>query len=267
MGRKIHGYIFKDALVFDVAIGSAPFTMYSKFDSLAEAYKNFEQIHDKDEVSWTSMIVGFADHGCPDQALNLLQDMMDAKYRPDQVAIAAILTACSSLSSLWKGKDVHEYALRVRITKDTVVGGALVNMYSKCRFLTYARRIFESMPRKDLVSWSSLISGYAKNEYVEDSLMLFHKMMFVGLKTDAFVISSLLGMTAKLTKIKIDKQLHARIIKVGLDSDPSVDSPLVEMYSKCGNAEESHKVFDMIEQPDLVTWTLMIVGYAHMEKI
>ncbi|KAF6148239.1 hypothetical protein GIB67_012014 [Kingdonia uniflora] len=266
MGRQIHGYIFKDALVFDVAVGSALFTMYSKCGSLAEAYKIFKQIHEKDEVSWTSMITGFADHGYPNRALNLLQDMMDAKYRPDQVTIAAILTACSSLPSLWKGKEVHGYALRVGIAKDTVVSGALVNMYSKCRFLTYARRIFESMPRKDLVTWSSLISGYSKNEYVEDSLMLFHKMIFVGLETDAFVISSLLGMTAKLTKLKIGKQLHARIVKVGLDSDPSVGSPLVEMYSKCGNVEESQEVFDTIEQPDLVTWTSMIVGYAQHGK-
>ncbi|KAF6161039.1 hypothetical protein GIB67_007680 [Kingdonia uniflora] len=254
--------------------------MYSKGGEIGLSELLFrENDVPKNVDSWEIIIFGFTQNHnskrtmemfCKmyreDQALNLLQDMMDAKYRPDQVTIAAILTACSSLQSLWKGKEVHGYALRVGIVKDTVGGGALVNMTSKCRFLTYARRIFESMPRKDLVSWFSLISGYAKNEYVEDSLKLFHNMIIVGLETDAFVIYLLLGMTAKLTKLKIDKQLHACNIKVGLDSDPSVGSPLVEMYSKCRNVEESQEVFDMIEQPDLVTWTLMIVSYAQHGK-
>ncbi|KAF6166777.1 hypothetical protein GIB67_005653 [Kingdonia uniflora] len=96
--------------------------------------------------------------------------------------------------------------------------------------------------------------------------MLFHKMMFAGLETDAFVIYLLLSITAKLTKFEIDKQLHACNIKVGLNSDPSVGSPLVKMYFKCRNVEESQEVFDMIEQPDLVTWTLMIVSYAQHGK-
>ncbi|KAF6143312.1 hypothetical protein GIB67_039095 [Kingdonia uniflora] len=73
-------------------------------------------------------------------------------------------------------------------------------------------------------------------------------------------------MTAKLTKLKIGKQLPAHIVKVGLDSYPSVGSPLVEMYPKCGNVKESQEVFDTIEQPDLVTWTPMIVGYAQHGK-
>ncbi|KAK9119281.1 hypothetical protein Scep_017374 [Stephania cephalantha] len=266
LGRQIHCNVFKAGMNFDASVGSALSTMYSKCNSLVEAYNVFEEILDKDEVSWTSMIVGFAEHGCPKQALKLFINMPVKDIRPDQVILSAVLTACSALPSQRKGKEVHGYALRAGIDEDVLVGGALITMYSKCGSLFSAKRVFKMMPQNDQASWCSLMSGYAQKGSIEESILLFHDMRIAGLEIDCITISSLLVMAATLTKLVIGTQLHGLVMKTGLYSDVSVGSSLVTMYSRCGNIEKSHKVFDQIKNPDLVAWTSMIVGYAQHGK-
>ncbi|KAF8378441.1 hypothetical protein HHK36_029780 [Tetracentron sinense] len=265
-GRQIHCYTYKAGLVFDVSLGSSLFTMYSKWGSIEESYEVFEKIHDRDKVSWTSMIAGFAEHGCVDRAFQLLREMVFEKIRPDQMTLTAILTACSALQSIQRGKEVHGYAIRVGVGREILVGGALVTMYSKCRTVDSARRVFEMMPQKDQVSWSSLVSGYAQNGCNELALLQFHEMLMTGVEIDCFTVSSILGVAAILTGSGLGDQLHARITKTGLDSDLSVGSSLVTMYSKCGSIEDARKVFNQIEKLDLITWTAMIVGYAQHGK-
>lgn len=262
LGKQIHSFVLKAGLVLDVSVASSLFTMYSKCDNLDDAYEVFKQMPEKDTVSWTSMIAGFAEHGNADQAFCLFKKMIFEKIRPDYMTLSAILIACSVLRSLHKGKEIHGYALRVGLGPETLLCGALVNMYSKCRTLVSARRIFDAMPQKDQISWSSLVSGYAQNGYIEDALSQFHQMLIDGMEIDYFTISSVLGVSATLTRAGLGKQLHAYSVKIGLDSDLSVSSSLITMYSKCGSIDDSRRVFDQIERPDLVTWTAMIDGYA-----
>ncbi|XP_043705766.1 pentatricopeptide repeat-containing protein At1g74600, chloroplastic [Telopea speciosissima] len=266
LGRQIHCYIFKAGLIFDVSVACALFTMYSKCDSLEESYDIFEQINDKDEVSWTSMIAGFAEHGYTDWAFHLFQNMQLEEIRISPMTLSAVLTACSSLRSLQKGKEVHGYALRMGVAMETLVGGALVTMYWKCGALVSASQVFEKMPKKDQVSGASLLSGYAQNGYIEEAFLMLREWLMVGLEIDCFMISSLLSVGATLTSSTLGNQLHTYILKAGLHSDLSVGSSLVIMYSKCGSIDDARKVFDWIEKPDLVTWTSMIVGYAQHGK-
>ncbi|XP_058076933.1 pentatricopeptide repeat-containing protein At1g74600, chloroplastic-like [Magnolia sinica] len=262
LGKQIHSYIVKAGLDLDVSVGSALFTMYSKCGSLEDGYDVFKQMPEKDGVSWTSMIAGFAEHGLVDQAFCLFREMLVEEVRPDQMTLSAVLTACSVCQSLRKGKEIHGYALRVGFGTETLVGSALVNMYSKCKALVSARRIFDAMPQKDQISWSSLVSSYAQNRHSEEALLQFHQMLIAGMKIDCFTISSILGVSATLTRPGLGKQLHAHTVKIGIDLDLSVSSSLITLYSKCGSIDDSRKVFDQIDKPDLVTWTAMIDGYA-----
>ncbi|CAB4280997.1 unnamed protein product [Prunus armeniaca] len=265
LGRQIHSYTLKIGLVSVVSVGSSLFTMYSKCDSLEESYKVFQQIPDKDNVSWASMISGFVQHGCADQALQLYREMLSEEVIPDQMTLTAILMACSASFSLQTGKEIHGHALRKGVQQD-VLGGAIVTMYSKCSALKLARTVFDMLPQKDEVACSSLVSGYAQNGYIEKALLLFHDMLMADLTIDSFTISSIIGAIALLNRLSIGTQLHAHIMKVGFNSDVSVGSSLLTMYSKCGSIEDCCKAFDQIEKPDLICWTAMIVSYAQHGK-
>lgn len=266
VGRQIHSYTLKVGLAFDASVGSSLSTMYSKCDSLEESYKAFQQIRDKDNVAWASMIAGFSEHGFADQALQLYREILYKEIIPDQMTLAAILNACSASRSLLIGKEIHGYALRAGVGRDVVVGGAIVNMYSKCIALESARRVFDMLPQKGEVACSSLVSGYCQNGCIEEALLLFRYILMADLTIDSFTISSILGVIALLNNSSIGTQMHAHITKIGLNSDVSVGSSLVRMYSKCGIIEDCRKAFDQIDKPDLICWTAMIVSYAQHGK-
>ncbi|KAK7318646.1 hypothetical protein RJT34_03350 [Clitoria ternatea] len=266
LGSQIHGYTLKSGLVSNVSVGCSLLTMYSKCGCLEESYKVFQQVPVKDNFSWTSMISGFAEHGCADQALQLFEEMLYHGIVPDIITLTSALTACSYLRLFKTGKEIHGYAFRSGMGTDTVFGGALVNMYSKCGSLNLARKVFGMLPRKDAFAYSSLVSGYAQKGLIEETVLLFHDMCLTDVTIGAYTIPSILAAAAILCRSDIGAQLHAYIAKLGLQADVSVGSSLVTMYSKCGSIEDCQKAFDDAKKPDLIGWTSIIVSYAQHGK-
>nr|UPT49537.1 pentatricopeptide repeat protein AaPPR788 [Agave angustifolia] len=260
-GRQIHSYVVKIGLVLDVLVGSSLFTMYSKCGSIEDSYELFTQMNERDRVSWTSMISGFAAHGFAIKALQLFREMILEGILPDQRTLSAVLMACYD-QFLMQGKEIHAHALREGLESETLVGSSLVSMYCKCKDLASSRRVFDGTPCKDQAVWSSLDSGYSAKYCNKAALSRFHCMIISGFGLDHIVCSSVLGACADLLKPILGKQLHAHAIKEGFIFHLSVSSALVTMYSKSGSINDSLKVFDEIEHPDLVTWSALIDGYA-----
>ncbi|XP_031278243.1 pentatricopeptide repeat-containing protein At1g74600, chloroplastic-like [Pistacia vera] len=266
LGRQIHCCALKAALIHDLSVGCSLLTMYSKCGSLEESYKVFEQISIRDSALWASMIAGYSEYGFTHLAFQLFREMLFEETMVDQQTLSAILKSCFALPSLKKGKEVHGYALRAGIDKETLIGGALVTMYSKCSALKSARRVFDILPLKDQVSCASLISGYAQNGLIEDAVLLFHEMLMSDLAVDSFMLSSVLRAISLLNRSGLGTQLHGYIIKMGLDSEIAVASSLVTMYSKSGSVEDCCKAFEQIDEPDLIAWTALITSYAQNGK-
>ncbi|KAK0587082.1 hypothetical protein LWI29_017028 [Acer saccharum] len=266
LGRQIHCYVLKAGLIFYLPVSSSLLTLYSKCGSLGESHKVFDQMSIRDNVSWASMIVGFAEHGFAYFAFQLFREMILEGTRSDQITLAAILKACSAPLFLKKGKEIHGYALRAGIGDETVVGGALVTMYSKCCALKLARRVFDMLPLRDQVSCAFLISSYAQNGLIEEAIFLFHELLKSDMAIDSFILSSVLRAISLLSRPGIGTQLHSRITKMGLESDASVGSSLVVTYSKCGSIEDCCKAFEQIDKPDFISWTALITSYAQHGK-
>lgn len=150
----------------------------SKCGNLEESHEAFEQLERRDIVSWTSMLSGFAEHGSADSALRLFREIQFEKYIPDVTILNVVLTACSDLRSMKLGKEIHGFSVRCGIQDQIILGGALVNMYSKCGDLNAARIVFNRMPFKDQVSWSSLISGFAQRGHIEELSSFFETCFY-----------------------------------------------------------------------------------------
>ncbi|PIN06879.1 hypothetical protein CDL12_20567 [Handroanthus impetiginosus] len=266
LGRQVHSYTLKVGTASELSVGGSIFTMYSKCGNLEDSLKAFEQLERKDNVSWTSMIAGFVEHGCADKAVQLFRQIRFEESFPDEKLLVAVLNACSALQSLKLGREIHGFTLRCGFGKETIINEALVNMYSKCGDLNSARIVFHTMPLKGHVSWSSLISGFVQGGHIDEALQLFHDMLLSEITVDAFTISSVLAALAVSSKTNIGTQLHAYIIKIGLESLTPIGSSLIMMYSKCGSIGDCDKVFRQIIDPDLVSWTTMIMSYAYHGK-
>uniref|UniRef100_A0ACD5Y9K2 Uncharacterized protein n=1 Tax=Avena sativa TaxID=4498 RepID=A0ACD5Y9K2_AVESA len=260
-GRQLHSSVIKDGFVHGVLVGSALSTMYSRGDEVEDSYKVFEEMQERDEVSWTAMVAGFASHGHSAEAFRLFRNMILDNFQPDHMTLSAILSACNGPECLLKGKEVHGHILRA-YGETTSISHCLVSMYSKCRQVQIARRIFDAAACKDQVMLSSMISGYSTNGCSDEAISLFQLMLADGLLIDRFICSSIISLCANIARPLYGKLLHGYATKVGIQSDLSVSSSLVKLYSKNGNLRDSRKVFDEINSPDLVTWTAIIDGYA-----
>ncbi|KAL8457429.1 hypothetical protein ACS0TY_035329 [Phlomoides rotata] len=266
LGRQVHGYALKLGLVAEVSVGCSILIMYSKCGNLEESLKAFEQLETKDSAAWTSMIIGLVENGCPDKAIKLFKKMGLEESIPDEKSLAAVLNACSYLPCSKLGREIHGFALQCGFSEGRFINEALMNMYSKCGDLSSAKSVCLMMPFKDEVSWSSLISGFCQKGHVEEALRLFHHYHLYNMSVDAFTISSILRALASSSNSNVGTQLHSYTIKVGSESDSSIGSSLILMYSKCGNIGDCDKVFEQMKGPDLVCWTTMITSYAHHGK-
>eukprot|EP01018_Ginkgo_biloba_P022396 Gb_15666 [translate_table: standard] len=293
-GKGIHDYIIRSgAFEFDVTVGNALVTFYSKSGNIENACQVFNKMSERDVVSWNAMLAGYAQNGHCKEALNLFYQMQMACLKSDAVTISIVLPACAHLLALKQGKEIHDFVIRNNLVEDVVVGNALVDMYAKCGRIEDARQVFDKMSNRNVVSGNAMIAGYAKCGNKEDALDLFDKMsvkdvaswnvmmavygqnghgnealklfcemLLTDMKPDSVTIASVLSACAHLAALQLGKEIHDYIIRRGLDSDVFVKSGLVDMYAKCGSLENACQVFEKMSQRDVVTWTAMISGYA-----
>ncbi|KAK4347507.1 hypothetical protein RND71_033846 [Anisodus tanguticus] len=188
--------------------------------------------------------------------------MKDSSVSPNGYTFAAVVAACANLSRLDWGVQLHANVLRVGFLDSLSVSNSIVTMYSKCGQLDSASLIFHEMSRRDIVSWSTIIAGYAQGGCGEEAFELLSWMRKEGPKPTEFALASVLSACGSMAILDQGKQLHAHVVIIGLDHMPLVLSSLINMYSKCGSIAEASKIFNSAENNDIVSWTAMINGNA-----
>ncbi|KAH7292861.1 hypothetical protein KP509_28G001700 [Ceratopteris richardii] len=190
--------------------------------------------------------------------------MQHEGYSPDAVTFACILKACGSIGATHKGKDVHKRILRRGLlAKDNVLGTALVDMYAKCGSLVDAQEAFDQLPKRDVVSWTALITGYCKHGLGDEALNCFEKMQREGHSPNAMTFACILKACGRTGATEKGREVHVQIVREGLlGKDRVLGSVLVDMYAKCGALAEARAVFEKLPVRDVVSWTGLIEGYC-----
>ena len=120
------------------------------------------------------MIAGYAQNGRSNEALELFEKMKLEKYKPKEVTLASILSACGQFGSVEAGERIGSYIVSKGLASGVFVGSALVDMHAECGNIRRAHRIFDEMPQKDLVTWNSMIGGLAINGFANDAIDFYH---------------------------------------------------------------------------------------------
>ncbi|KAI3693937.1 hypothetical protein L1987_76893 [Smallanthus sonchifolius] len=268
-GVQVHGCIVKGGFAANVFVESALVDMYARCGKLTDARVVLESMVVDDVVSWNSMIVGCVRQGFTWDALLLFKKMHTKNMKIDDFTYPSVVNCFASLNdaeSLKSSKSVHCMAVKTGFEGHVLVSNALVDMYAKRSDLLCAFEVFSNMKEKDVVSWTSLITGYTHNGAHEQALKLFCKMRISGITPDQIVTASILSSCAELTVLDFGQQVHADFIKSGLLSSLSVDNSLVTMYTNCGCLEDANKVFASMDVKNVITWTALIMGYAKNGK-
>eukprot|EP01018_Ginkgo_biloba_P018484 Gb_38129 [translate_table: standard] len=260
-GKEIHDCIVRTGFESDIFVGNSLVDMYCKCGSVEFARELFDKMPKRDVVSWNAMIGGYANKGKADEALTLFRQMQLADAKPNSVTMVSVLLACAQLAALQHGKWIHAYIIRSGIEIDVFVATALVDMYAKCGSVEIARHLFDTMSKRNAVSWSAIIAGYAQNGYASEALTLFYQMLLTNMKPNPMTMVSVLQACGQLGALQQGKLIHDYTIRAGL-CDVFLGTALVDMYAKCGCVETARKVFDRMSKRDVVLWNTMISGYC-----
>jgi pentatricopeptide repeat protein len=138
---------------------------------------------------------------------------------------------------------------------------SILDMYCRCRCAYEAKQVFGEMTQKDTITWNTLIAGFETLDSKE-SLCIFSQMVSEGFSPNCFTFTSVIAACANLAIMYCGQQLHGGIIHRGLDNNLELSNALIDMYAKCGNVADSHKIFSGMPHTNLVSWTSMMIGYG-----
>lgn len=261
-GQQVHAQLSSSGCEVDVVVGSALVNMYAKCGAMRDAQKLFEKLPEKNVVSWTAMIAGYAQHGRGQQALELYSRMQQEGLRPNKITFVAILRACTDMGALLEGRRIHVQLRETGCLLDPTIGNALLNMYAKCGSLFDAQKVFQQLSTQDALSWSTLITGYFQHGQFGKGHDLLKQMLQAGMKPDSLMFTGILKGCGELFAVDQGRQIHSLLVGIGLDSDVVIGTSLIDMYCACQCLPDAVNVFQKLQKRDAILWNTMIGRYA-----
>ena len=261
-GREVHVLVRCDGLESDIRVGTALIQMYAKCGSIEEARQAFDNLTNRNVVSWNVMIGAYAGSCRGVEAYDLYLKMKEEGFQPNAVTYMSLLNDCASTGALEWVKDVHRHILEGGYESDVRVGSALVHMYAKSGSIEDAAVVFDRMKGRNLITWNVMIGAYAGSGRGVEAYELYLKMKEEGFQPNAVTYMSLLNECASTGALEWVKDVHRHILEEGYESDVRVGNALVHMYAKSGSIEDARMVFDRMKERDVITWNVMIGAYA-----
>lgn len=265
-GRLVHGAIVELGFDRELPVMNAFITMYAKCESLNDACRVFNNVGSPDLVTWNAMIGAHAMHEQGTTALRLFHHLQVGGWNPNWLTLCASLNACSSGGAIDEGNLIYTLIIERNLEHDVMVMNNMIDMYIKCGNLVDAFDVFDSLSDRNVVTWTTLISGCVQHCQFEKGLHLFQEMQVEGVLPNHVTIVSILKACRSLRALEQGKLLHTCIVGRGLDSEISIINALIDMYAKCGALEDGRHVFDKSCIRDVVTWTSMMDACVQHES-
>ncbi|XP_028756427.1 pentatricopeptide repeat-containing protein At5g66520-like [Neltuma alba] len=306
--KQIHAQIVKSPLLptddqYYLITRLLFFCAFSNWGSFTYASKVFRTIKHPEIRAYNIMLRSYADlkddgedsHIC--RALLIYREMLRNGILPKNLTFPFLLKDCTRRLDETTGLGIHAQVTKFGFYDDIFVGNSLINLYMACRLLNNARKLFDEMRVRDIVTWNSMIIGFLRNGELDnamelftrmsekniitwnsiitglvqggrpkESLQLFHQMQVSSEDTmvepDKFTIASVLSACAQLGSIDHGQWVHSYLRRSGLDCDVVLGTALVNMYGKCGHADQAVEIFKEMTRKDASAWTAMISVFA-----
>ncbi|XP_024517306.1 pentatricopeptide repeat-containing protein At5g16860-like [Selaginella moellendorffii] len=297
-GKRLHAEAGSRGNETNVFVANSLINMYSKCGDMAEARKVFDAMACPTLVSWNTLMLGYAENGQEDLALEFL-DRIEAEGGgcvADDASYVAAFKACSGLaareegeeldgklvkvSALEKTMDLHAQAVRSgRGLQAMASRNVLVDTYCKCGSMLDARKALDRMRYHSVVSWTALMMGYSENREEELALSLFFLMEEQGLEPNSLMVLSALKACSssaaseegvelggnpfvKMVALEKAMALHREAEKKKCHDELFVATRLLQTYAKSGSLVDARRVFDRMPWHNTVSQNSLILGCA-----
>lgn len=296
--KQVHAHLYRKGLDQCCYIVTKLIRMLIKMNVPVHSYPRlvFRQVKDPNPFLWTALIRGYGVQGPLSESIRLYSCMREKGIGPVSFTFSALFKACSAVLNASLGSQVHAQTILIGgFASDLYVGNTMIDMYVKCGLLdcghkvfdemierdviswtelivAYARRgdmksagdLFDGLPTKDMVAWTAMVNGYSQNAMPRKALEVFERMQDAGIAIDEVTLVGVISACSQLGASK-----HANWIRDIAESSrfrPAdnvvVGSALIDMYSKCGNVEEAYKLFLVMKERNVFSYSSMIVGFA-----
>ncbi|XP_074319652.1 pentatricopeptide repeat-containing protein At2g37310 [Silene latifolia] len=268
LGQQIHARFIVRKFAVDNFIGSKFITFYSRNDRLWNARKVFDEIPQRNTWSYNAMLIAYSSHSEEIETLTLFSSFLrdsDVFMKPDNFSLTCVLKALSSLFfDVDLGKEIHCYGLRNGFDSDLFVVNGLITYYSRCDELGLARKVFDLMRKRDIVSWNSMIGGYSHGGCYDECLKLFKLMLELDdgkVRPDGVTIANVLQSCAQKKDLVRGVEVHQYVMENNIEGDSLVCNSILGLYAKCGKLDYARELFEQMIKKDEVTYGCLISGY------
>lgn len=262
LGLNVHTLVVKTGFDFDVYVKTSLLCLYAKCGYMEHAHKVFDDMPDKNVVSWTAIVSGYIGAGKYRQAIDTFLRLLEMGLRPDSLSLVRALWACSQLGDIRSGEWIDNYITEIGMARNVFVATSLVDLYAKCGNMEKARLVFDGIVEKDIVAWSSMIQGYASNGLPKEAVDLFFQMQNENLKPDCYAMVGVLSACARLGALELGEWASNLMDRNEFFNNPVLGTALIDMYAKCGSMVQAWEIFKGMKKKDHVVWNAAMSGLA-----
>ncbi|XP_060205072.1 pentatricopeptide repeat-containing protein At3g47530-like [Lycium barbarum] len=268
-GLQIHARILRYGHQSDGRLMTTLMDFYSSNEKYSEVCKVFDEMSQRDTVAWNVLISCYMRDRRTRDALGVFEMMRSScEFQPDDVTCLLLLQACANLNALAFGEGVHRYCEEHGFDKAMNICNALITMYSRCGCVEKAFEVFKGMGKKDVVSWSAMISGLASNGYGRDAIEAFREMQRVGVSPDDQTFTGVLNACSHSGLLDEGRMFFNSMSKeFGIPPNIHHYGCVVDLMGRAGLVNEAYNLINSMKvKPDATIWrTLLGACRIHRE--
>ncbi|XP_022154249.1 putative pentatricopeptide repeat-containing protein At5g52630, partial [Momordica charantia] len=261
VGKSVHCLVVKTGYDCDVFVGSSLVDMYAKCGEIGDARHVFDEMPERNVVSWSGMICGYAQMDESVEALTLFKQALVENVDVNDFTFSSVIRVCSSSTLLELGKQIHGLCLKTSFDSSSFVGSSLISLYSKCGVIEGAYQVFEEIPIRNLGMWNSMLIACAQHAHTEKVFGFFEEMENVGMKPNFISFLSVLYACSHAGLVEKGQEYFNLMRDYGIEPEAQHYASLVDLLGRAGKLQEAVSVVkEMPMQPTESVWGALLTG-------
>ncbi|KAJ7943392.1 putative Pentatricopeptide repeat-containing protein [Quillaja saponaria] len=258
---QLHAHLLVTGLHRDPLASTKLIESYGQMGSLQSSRLVFETYPCPDSFMWGVLIKCCLWNHLFEEVVSLYHHMISQQTQISGFVFPSILRASSGFGDLSIGRKIHGRMVKSGFDADSVVETSLLSLYGELGCLDDARKVFDGMGDRDVVSWSSIILSYVENKQAREGLEMFRWMIFEGIVPDSVTMLSIAEACAQVGCLRLAKSVHGHVFRKEIEADVNLSNSFIVMYSQCGYLYTAEKLFQNINNQSISSWTAMISSY------